>query len=124
MSTTVSSPGAAAGTRAHQLLGALRATFRSGRTRPLAWRRAQLEGLLALLADHEGELLGALRDDLRKPAIEGYGADIGSTAVEIRHLLKHVGSWMKPKRVIPGITGQPGRAHVVAEPLGVGLIIA
>jgi aldehyde dehydrogenase (NAD+) len=106
------------------LLDRLRATFRSGRTRDLDWRRRQLKGLLALLDEHEADLLRALHDDLRKPAMEAFGADIGATAVEIRHVLRHLRSWARPRRVLPGLTGQPGMGRVVPEPLGVGLIIA
>jgi aldehyde dehydrogenase (NAD+) len=118
--TILTSPSVAA----HELLGTLRATFRSGRTRPLEWRRAQLEGLLRMLDEQENALLGALHDDLHKPALEGFGADIGTVSVEIRHILKHLSSWAKPRRVVPGLAAQPGMAKVVPEPLGVGLIIA
>lgn len=109
---------------AQQVLAGVRATFRSGRTRDLAWRREQLRGLLTLLDQHEDDLLGALHADLRKPEIEAYSADLGATAVDIRHVLRHLGSWARPRRVVPGLTGQPGTARVVPEPLGVGLIIA
>src|SRR3954465_13814683 len=88
---------------AHELLERLRATFRSGRTRPLEWRRTQLEALLRLLDENGDELLGARHADLRKPALEGYGADVGASAVEIRYVLKHLKSWAKPRRVLPSV---------------------
>jgi aldehyde dehydrogenase (NAD+) len=109
---------------AYDVVAARRATFDSGRTRPLDWRRAQLEGLLRMLDEREAELIAALREDLRKPAIEGFGADIGATAAEIRYTLRHLRRWMRPRRVVPGIAAQPGMGRIVPEPLGVGLIIA
>jgi aldehyde dehydrogenase (NAD+) len=111
-------------TALQQVLSTLRDTFRSGRTRSLDWRRKQLKGLLRLLDEHEADLLRALADDLRRPAMEGFGADVGTSSMEIRYLLKHLGSWAKPRRVLPGRAAQPGRAKVIPEPLGVGLIIA
>ena len=42
----------------------LRATFHSGRTRPLSWRRQQLQALRRLLAEREAEFAEALRQDL------------------------------------------------------------
>ena len=50
--TGPASNGAAAASYA-ELIGQLRETFESGRTRPLEWRREQLKGLLAMLTDHE-----------------------------------------------------------------------
>jgi len=90
----------------------------------LEWRRAQLESLLRLLDENGDELLRALHDDLRKPALDGYGADLGTSAAEIRYVLKHLKSWAKPRRVVPSIAALPGMARVTPEPLGVGLIIA
>jgi aldehyde dehydrogenase (NAD+) len=107
-----------------ELLERLRETFRSGRTRDHDWRRAQLGGLLTLLDRHEAELIAALRADLRRPALEGYAADVGLTAAGIRTLRRRFASWARPRRVFPGLPALPGTATVRPEPLGVGLIIA
>lgn len=53
-------------------LGALRATFVSGRTRDAAWRRRQLRGLQRLMLEREAELAAALREDLHKPLQEAW----------------------------------------------------
>ena len=106
------------------LLDRLRATFRSGRTKDLAWRRRQLENLLRLLDDHEDELNRALHDDLRRPPFEAYAGDIGNTKGEIKHLLKHFARWARPTKVRPPLSHQPATARIIAEPLGVGLIIS
>ena len=49
----------------------LRATFDSGRTRPLAWREAQLAGLRRMMEEGEDELVEALRADLGRPDDRG-----------------------------------------------------
>lgn len=102
----------------------LRATFDSGRTRPLAWRQEQLAGLRRLMEDAEEELIAALQADLGRPRMEAYSADIGHTKAELRHLAKHVGSWMKPTKVRVPVTVAPAKAWIVPEPLGVVLVIA
>jgi aldehyde dehydrogenase (NAD+) len=101
----------------------LRRTFDSGATRPLAWRTAQLRGLAQLIEENESALLDALAADLGKPRFEGWIAETGFLVGEIRHTLKNLRRWMKPRRVRAPLAVQPGRATVEVEPLGVVLII-
>ncbi|MFL6205064.1 MAG: aldehyde dehydrogenase family protein [Acidimicrobiales bacterium] len=102
----------------------LRATFDSGRTRPLAWREAQLAGLRRMMEEGEDELLEALRTDLGRPTAEAFAADIGHTKQELRHYAKHVSRWMKPTKVRLPATVAPAKGWIVPEPLGVALVIA
>ncbi|MFN8037510.1 MAG: aldehyde dehydrogenase family protein [Acidimicrobiia bacterium] len=110
-------------TAASELVARMRASFESGRTRPAAWRRDQLEQLRKLLIDREAELLDALHEDLGKPPIEGWAADVAFTRAELDFALKHLDGWMKPERIGIPLAQQPGSAHVRREPLGVVLII-
>jgi aldehyde dehydrogenase (NAD+) len=105
-------------------VAALRHSFQSGRTRPLAWRRAQLDALLHLLATSADELIDALQRDMGKPEVEAHVCDIAFTATDIKHLRKHVGAWMKPRRARLRLQDQPAKGRVVPEPLGVALVIA
>jgi len=107
-----------------ELLTGLRATFASGRTRDMPWRRDQIRGLLAMLSEHESELVAALGQDLGRPVTEAFGADIGVARFHIRHVLKHFEDWAKPSKVFPGLLSLPGSARVVPEPLGVALVIS
>ena len=102
----------------------LRATFESGRTRPLAWRQAQLAGLARLLDEADEELVAALQADLGRPRMEAYAADIGHAKAEVRYLAKHVAGWVRPRRAKVPLTVAPARARVVPEPRGVALVIA
>ena len=102
----------------------LRTTFESGRTRPLAWRKEQLAGLRRMLDDGEAELVAALHQDLRRPTVEAFAADIGHARAEVRHLHSHVAAWVRPKKVGVPLTVAPARAWVQPEPLGVALVIA
>lgn len=123
MTTLDGSPGVGASTDPAALVQRLRATFQSGRTRPLAWRRDQLEQLERLLIEGEDELLAALRADLGKPAIEGWTTDVAITRTEVRTLLKNLGKWTGDEKVKVPLIGQPGSGRIVREPLGVALII-
>lgn len=102
----------------------LRATFDAGTTRPVAWRRAQLLAVKAMLHDGEERLLAALAGDLSKGATEAYATEIGVTLSDLDHTLKHLDEWTTPRRVKVPVTQKPGRAEVVAEPYGVTLIMS
>jgi len=108
---------------ASETVEALRATFHSGRTRPIAWRVAQLEAMRTLLKEREAELFDALRADLGKSDFEAYATETGFVKAEIEHTLKHLGEWMRPRRVATPLANQLGTSTIVPEPLGVALII-
>ncbi|MCX7620245.1 MAG: aldehyde dehydrogenase family protein [Acidimicrobiales bacterium] len=125
MTETTSTVSGSASSHAYgELISGLRSAFRSGRTRPYEWRRAQLEGLLRMLDENEDELVRAVQGDLGRPEIEAFSADVGTVRVEIKHTLKHFASWMKPRKVSLPVTTMPGKGRVVPEPLGVALVIA
>lgn len=105
------------------LVASLRATFATGRTRDLAWRKEQLRALRRMLAEREEDLLGALRTDLGKPAIEAFLTELAFVRAEIDVTLKQIDRWVKPERVSIPVKQQPGRARIHRDPLGVVLII-
>jgi aldehyde dehydrogenase (NAD+) len=106
------------------LVDELRRGFTSGMTRSLEWRRSQLRQIQRMLKEGEEELLAALATDLGKPTLEGWAADIGLVSAEIDYLHDHLAEWMKPEKVRVPMVAQPGKATIVAEPLGVALVIA
>jgi aldehyde dehydrogenase (NAD+) len=106
------------------LVERLRSTFASGRTRPVEWRRAQLDALARMLTENEDVLLAALADDLGKPRYEAWAGDIAASVSEANYLAKHVGGWMKDDRVHMPWPFKPGRASIRHQPRGVVLIVA
>ncbi|MFI9235308.1 aldehyde dehydrogenase family protein [Streptomyces sp. NPDC053079] len=102
----------------------LRATFRTGRTKPAAWRTGQLRGLRAMLTEHDGELVAALHEDLGKSSYEAYRTEIDFTIREIDHTLDHLADWLHPEPapVPPHLAG--ATAWTQYDPLGVVLVIA
>ncbi|MBQ1084418.1 MULTISPECIES: aldehyde dehydrogenase family protein [unclassified Nocardiopsis] len=107
-----------------QIVSRLRATFDSGRTKPLSWRRAQLRALRRLLTEERATLEKALRSDLGKPSVEAHTTEIGFVVNEIDHTLRHLASWLRPQRVSVPMALAPARARRVREPLGAVLIIS
>src|SRR5205814_325437 len=93
-------------------------------TRPPAYREAQLAGLGRFLKEREREIEEALHQDLGRPALEAFTADIALTAAEIVSTRKKLSSWMKPERVPTALVAQPGKSRIYREPLGIVLIIA
>lgn len=101
----------------------LRQAFRSGRTRPAAWRMDQVKALERLLDDNEPRILAALEADLGKPKQESL-AELSVIRAEIRHAGSGLRRWMKPVRVHTPIVGQPGSSWIRPEPLGVTLVMS
>jgi aldehyde dehydrogenase (NAD+) len=102
----------------------LRATFRSGRTRPLAWRIGQLRAIEKLLHENRPAFEKALASDLGKPALEALAADIGMPLGEAKLAIKNLAKWMKPQRVAQPAVQRPGKSWLQYDPLGVVLVIA
>ena len=101
----------------------LRRTFGRGRTRPLAWRRRQLEGIERLVRECEPALAAALAEDLGRTAHYAWLGDFASTIAEARYARRHLKRWMRPRRTGMPLALRPGRASYRYEPLGVVLII-
>ncbi|WP_172381704.1 aldehyde dehydrogenase family protein [Streptomyces sp. MNP-20] len=107
------------------LVARLRATFRTGRTRPLDWRERQLTRLRALLSEHREDFADALHADLGKPRAEAYRSEVDFSIREIDHTLEHLEEWLRPQDVdVRGVFGEAARAGTQYDPLGVVLVIA
>jgi aldehyde dehydrogenase (NAD+) len=105
-------------------VAALRGSFERGTTRPVAWRLAQLAALEKLVSEGAGELLAALAQDLRKPVLEAWGADVGYVKQDVKLARTQLARWLRPERVATPIHLRPAKSRIVREPLGVVLIIA
>ena len=102
----------------------LRTAYDKGLTRPLAWRKHQLEQILKMLEDNEAAFLGALATDLGKPSVEGFITDIAFVTGEVKSMIKKLKKWNKPERVRTPLVAMPARSRLIPEPLGVVLVIA
>ncbi|MEU0211886.1 aldehyde dehydrogenase family protein [Streptomyces canus] len=103
----------------------LRATFRSGRTKSVAWRTTQLRRLREMLTENGAELAAALHADLGKSSTEAFRTEIDFTIREIDHTLDHLTDWLRPESApVPAHLGADATARTQYDPLGVVLVIA
>ncbi|MBK8170937.1 MAG: aldehyde dehydrogenase family protein [Sandaracinaceae bacterium] len=105
------------------VVSGLRRTFRSERTRSMEWRRAQLQRMRTMMAERENDILDALAKDMRMPKYEAFISVMALINAEIDHAEKHLSEWMRPKRVSTSLANMPASSRILAEPLGVVLII-
>lgn len=105
------------------VLERLRASFSSGRTRPLAWRLAQLAALAHLLEECEPQICQAIRKDLGRSEIETRLVETLLLRREIQFAQKHLRQWMRPERLRTPWLLQPSAARIYREPFGVALIL-
>jgi aldehyde dehydrogenase (NAD+) len=101
----------------------LRASFRTGRTKPVAWRTDQLEALRTLLTENAGTFVKALHSDIGKSEAEAQRTEIGFLVREIDHTVEHLDSWLAPEDAPLPAALLPAQGRVVREPLGVVLVI-
>lgn len=101
----------------------MKAFFRSGKTRPVAFRQHMLDKLAQAVEKRLDDIHRALHADLNKPAAEAFLSETGYVLHDIRATRRNLRRWMRPtrRRVPPGL--HPAHARVVSEPKGVVLII-
>jgi aldehyde dehydrogenase (NAD+) len=102
----------------------LRATFDSGRTTEVAWRKRQLEGVMELVRTHEREITQALAADLGKPPFDAWLAELNMVKDEAAHAIKYLSGWVKREGRPVAMVAQPSKAWLEPQPVGVVLIIA
>ena len=102
----------------------LRHAYESGRTRPLAWRRAQLDALCRLVTDNRDAFASAAMADLSKPAAETILMELNLVASEAKFVRNRLGLWAARHPKAMHWMLQPAAGWTIAEPKGVVLIIS
>ncbi|HEX9060567.1 MAG TPA: aldehyde dehydrogenase [Clostridia bacterium] len=101
-----------------------RSFFNTYKTIDLSFRIEQLNRLLQSVIKNETIIIDALKDDLNKPFFEAYASEVGYFMNEIKFMIKHIKSLMKPRRVKTPPLYFGSKSYIVPEPVGVVLIIA
>jgi aldehyde dehydrogenase (NAD+) len=90
----------------------------------IAYRKKTLLRLLDAIHRREEDIWEALRLDFGKPAFESALTETSIVISELRHTIKHLKSWAKPKMVLPHLLNFPATDYIYNEPYGRVLIIA
>ncbi|RLT96333.1 aldehyde dehydrogenase [Ketobacter sp.] len=99
-----------------------RAFFETGVTRSYEYRVQQLNKLRAAIVKYQGDIQDALKADIGRPPFEAY-IEISTAIEDLKHTIKHLKSWMKPKKVATTMWAQPGRSYIESTPQGVTFIM-
>lgn len=87
-------------------------------------RHDLLEKLSSAISTHSTAIAQALKEDLGKSSLESQIGEINFVQGEIRHCLKSLRKWMKPKRVPTPWVLMPAKSFIISEPLGRVLIVS
>src|SRR5437763_222405 len=87
-------------------------------------RIAKIRRLHDVILARRSEIQKALFDDYRKPPQEVDLSEIYPVFGEARHAMRHLHSWMRPRRVSAPLALLGSRSRIVYEPKGVALIIS
>lgn len=98
--------------------------FMSNQTKPVEFRRRQLQLLKEAITARQDAILEALKQDLNKVGFEGYATEVGLVLEEIDYLLRHLNRFARPKRAKASITQLPATCRVMPEPYGAVLIMS
>lgn len=88
------------------------------------FRKEILIKLLNAVIIHENEIIQALHDDFKKPAFESVLTETSQVVLELKHVIKNMKKWAKPRRVFPSLLNFPSKDYIYKEPYGKVLIIA
>jgi len=106
-------------------------TFHAQRERSVALRREavikrkeRLQRLKRWISENREEIRKAAGADLGKHPLEADISEVQTVNFEIKHTLKHLHRWIRPRRVDPTIITLGSKSSVIYEPKGVSLIIA
>lgn len=106
------------------LLEAQRAFFATGTTLQVSYRIAMLQKLYEAVQRSQGQIEQALQKDLGKVPYESYMCECGMALSEIRHMVRHVRSYARSRRVATPLSQFPARSYVRPEPFGNTLIMS
>ena len=87
-------------------------------------RKEKLKRLKILIQENEELIFDALDKDLRKSRFEAALTELYFVYAEIDFAIKHLASWMKPRRVSANMSSILTKNRIYYEPKGVSLIIA
>ncbi|HEX9979074.1 MAG TPA: aldehyde dehydrogenase [Flavobacterium sp.] len=90
----------------------------------ISYRKETLTKLLSVINKHEKDIIQALYDDFKKPEFEAVVTETAYVVSDLKHTIRNLRSWAKPRRVFPSILNFPSSDFIYSEPYGKVLVIA
>ena len=90
----------------------------------ISYRKEKLKLLLNCIRKYENEIVSALYNDFKKPEFEAIVTETSYVISDLKHTLKNINKWARPKRVFPSLLNFPSSDYILNEPYGKVLIIA
>ena len=87
-------------------------------------RKEKLKKLLKVVLNSQSQICEAVYKDLRKSSEETKLTEIFAVTTEIRHAIRNIGKWMRPKRVKTPLAFFGSTNKVMYESIGQSLIIS
>ena len=106
-----------------EILADQRTFFNSLKTRPLQFRKRNLEKLREVIRKNEDFLYEAVYKDFSKSKFDTYTTEISFVLKDIEYYLKNLNSLAKPKKVKTNLANQLGKSRIYTDPLGCTLVI-
>ncbi|XP_007904394.1 aldehyde dehydrogenase, dimeric NADP-preferring [Callorhinchus milii] len=106
-----------------QAVAGARMAYRTGRTRPLAFRVKQLKALQKMLTENEDKIFQALKKDLHKSQFDVAIFEVVGLQNEITLALNKLPDWTAPEFVSKNMLTIMDEVYIHREPLGVVLIM-
>ncbi|KAI9462637.1 aldehyde dehydrogenase [Russula earlei] len=102
----------------------LQATFRAGTTRPLSWRKHQLNQVVLLLRENLDAIVQSFAGDLGKPRVEVITGEVGPIVRRTIQSVALLDEWASDERVAAPDWQQSWSPTVLKRPKGVVLVIS
>jgi len=108
------------------LVASARDSFNTGFSRPLKWRKAQLQGMLRFLGEKRKDIFAAIAKDLGRHEQESEMGEVAAGEACIQDMVANLSSWAQPRGVSTPIVQVKGlsTSQIVPEPLGVVLVMS
>ena len=90
----------------------------------IKYRKETLTRLLFSIEENEKKIIEALYKDFKKPEFEAVLTETNYVIADLKHTIKNLNCWAKPKRVLPSILNFPSSDFIYSDPYGKVLIIS
>jgi aldehyde dehydrogenase (NAD+) len=94
------------------------------RSEPMKNRLDRLQKLESWINQHRERIKKAVHADFQKPLLEVDTSEIYPVLTELRHAIRHLEEWCRPKKIDATLSYVGTRSEIVYEPKGVCLVIA